>query len=257
MDNSFHTSFIPKKPVVSSNRNFQTNRSFNIIGFIATLVVLFVILSAVGIYFYKDYLNKQLLAKKNSLTITRDSLEEKTLLELQSFNKRLDSSKKIVAGHYVISPFFELLHSVTLPQVQFSDFTAVMSNDGKGLAVSMNGLAKDYRTVAIQADVFNGEEAKVFKDVSFTNFKLSDEKNNKGFVSFNVSFFVDPSFLSFENNILKYKNTEIEKDVMQEQSLEVIDEKNTSVENTTEKTAEKPATNKKEVNTLPANTNNQ
>lgn len=193
----------------TNTRKAFKSRSFNFLSFVSSLLIIVVLLAVAGLYFYKDYLNKEIKSKSNSLTITRESLEEGTLIELQSFNRRLNSSKKLLANHTVISPFFELLGALTLPEVQFNNFSGVLSSDGKGLAVTMGGLAKDYRTIAVQSDIFNSEKAKSFNDVSFSDLSLSDGKNTKGFVNFKVSFFVDPSFISFENNILKYKNTEI------------------------------------------------
>lgn len=224
-NNSFHTSFIPKKPMVSTDtRQAFKSSSFNILSFFVGLLVVGAFVVVIGMYFYKDYLNKEIESKSNSLAITRENLEEGTLVELQSFNRRLNSSKKILANHTVISPFFEILGTLTLPEVQFNNFSGVLSNDGKGLAVTMGGLAKDYRTVAVQSDIFNSEKAKFFNDVSFADLSLSDGKNTKGLVNFTVSFFVDPSFLSFENNILKYKDNQ-ETNVIQESNLENLNTK--------------------------------
>lgn len=249
MDNSFHTSFIPKKPVVSNGRSVQ-NRSLNIFSILATLVLLFVILSAVGLFFYKEYLNKQLLSKSDSLRITRESLEEKTLIDLQTFDRRLESSKNLISKHTVISPFFDILSSVTHPDVQFNSFSGVMSSDGKGLAVSMGGLAKDYRTVAIQSDILNSDKAKAFTDVSFQDLKLSDGKNTKGHVNFKVSFFVDPSFLSFENYILKNNDINVE-------TKDLTKEDDTSKKSNIENTKIESNLNVVDKVNLPKNTSNQ
>lgn len=245
MDNSFHTSFIPKKPVLSDNRNFRSKSSFDILSFVATLVIIFTILAIVGLYLYKAYMSKQVLSKVKSLELIRESLEEKTLLELQTFNKRLNSSKNLLAKHIVVSPLFELLNVLTLPNVQFDTFTSVLSD--KGLAVSMSGLAKDYRTIAVQSDIFNSEKAEAFKEVKFTDLKLSDEKNSKGLVSFKISFFVDPNFISFENNILKYKDTDIaeDKEGVKKDLSQIVDLQK-SENNNKEKEENKLSDNKKE-----------
>lgn len=202
-NHSFSTSFIPKKPMVPTQGNFRSRKSFDIFSFLSTFVVLVTILISVGIYFYKINLENEVKSKQNSLAVARESLEEGTLLELQIFNKRLISSNKILANHHVLSPFFELLGDLTLEDIQYTSFNGVISE--KGLAVTMGGLGRDYKTVAIQSDILNSEDAKSLKDVSFSDLKLSDEKDSKGFVSFNVSFFVDKTFLAFENNLLKYK----------------------------------------------------
>lgn len=86
------------------------------------------------------------------------------------------------------------------------NFTGVLSDSG--FAVSMGGLAKDYRTIAVQSDLLNSDKAKGLNDVSFTNLKLSNEKDSKGYVSFDVSMIVDPSFISFENVLLQKKSTD-------------------------------------------------
>lgn len=209
MDNNtfHHTSFIPKKPVVTNGQRFQKpKKSFGFLSFFTTLVIVFIVFVTGGLYLYKDFLNKEIESKSQSLAITRESLEEGTLIELQNFNRRLNSSKNLLANHIVISPFFNLLNALTLPEVQYVNFTGVLSDSG--FAVSMGGLAKDYRTIAVQSDLLNSDKAKGLNDVSFTNLKLSNEKDSKGYVSFDVSMIVDPSFISFENVLLQKKSTD-------------------------------------------------
>jgi hypothetical protein len=67
----------------------------------------------------------------------------------------------------------------------------------------MSGIARDYKSIALQADVFNTNEGRMFKDVVFSN--ITKDKNN--YVTFNVEFNVDPKLLSYGNSIT---NKEVE-----------------------------------------------
>lgn len=174
-------------------------------------VIAFVLLIVVGgayagLYFYRSGLTASIAEAKKSLKLAEGSFEPEAISDLQLFDKRVIASKQVLASHIILSPFFDLLSSLTLPSVQFNGFNISVGSDGKNFVVKMSGLAKDYRSIAIQAQTFNSNEGKYFKDVVFSNLTLSDEKENKGYVSFDISFYVDPVLMSYEKQILNYLN---------------------------------------------------
>ena len=85
------------------------------------------------------------------------------------------------------------IHS--LPSVQYTKFDQ-QNTDGVFL-VKMSGLATDYKSIALQADVFNSAKGRSFKNVVFSN--LTKNKNNN--VAFDIEFTVDPALLSYEKSI--------------------------------------------------------
>jgi len=202
MENSFQTSFIPKKPMMASSVSVSGKEPVNFFSVIATLLLIVSILTAAGLFVYKIYLTKQKETLSSSLLINRDSFEKDTIDELELFNKRTDSAKKILSNHVILSPLFALLGGITIPQVQYTRFDQQIDDKGV-VTVDMTGTARDYRSIALQADIFNGPKGSSLKNVLFSN--LIKDKNNN--VSFNLKFNVNPEILSYEKSVLLEQST--------------------------------------------------
>lgn len=181
----------------------------SIFSVIATLLIIVTIVSYVGLFFYKRILIGQISGLQSSLSRAKESFEPETISELQLFDKRTTVSKQVMSSHIVLSPFFELLGKLTIPSVQYVKFSEEFSPEKNGFYVKISGLAKDYKSIALQAEVFNSKEGKYFKDVVFSNLQLSNSKEDKGYIGFDVTFTIDPSLISFEKNILNsfYSNS--------------------------------------------------
>lgn len=198
MENSFQTSFIPKKPITSDRPIAKTPKSlFSILSFVLLLVTLVI---AGGLFFYKSYLIKQKESFSVSLDKMRNNFDQDTIKDLENFDKRVTTSKTVLNNHIVLSPMFQLIGDLTIPSVQYTKFEH--SNSEGEFQVHMTGVANDYRSVALQADVFNTPKARYFKNVVFSN--LSKDKNN--YVTFDIEFLVDPVLLSYEKNSLLNDN---------------------------------------------------
>lgn len=191
MENSFQTSFIPKKPITSSVSAKEPKSLFSII---ATFLLVASLIGTAGLYVYKSYLAKQKESSSSSLTLIRDSFEKDTIDELDLFNKRTEASKQILNSHIVLSPMFNLLGEITIPSIQYTKLE--QQANGAGFLVKIEGVARDYRAIALQSDMFNGVKGRSFKNVVFSN--LAKDKSNN--ITFNLEFDVDPSILSYENN---------------------------------------------------------
>jgi hypothetical protein len=155
-----------------------------------------------GILFvYKLYLTKQVASASDSLALVRDTFEKDTIAELELYDKRTQSAKQILSKHVVFSPMFTLLGEITIPSIQYTSFTE--TSDDKGNTVTIDGLARDYRSIALQADMFNSTKGRSFDNVLFSN--LVKDKNNN--IGFNLKFTVGPELLSYENNVLSEQGT--------------------------------------------------
>lgn len=193
MENSFQTSFIPKKPITSGVPD-KAPKSFLLI--IAIFLLVFSILGALGLFVYKNYLVKHKNALSSSLAIVRDTFEKDTIDELSLFNNRTENAKQILNNHIILSPLFTRLGEITIPTVQYTSFNH--NTDTNGFHVVINGAARDYRSIALQSDAFNSPKGQVFKNVVFSN--LTKDKNNS--INFDLEFYVDPTLLSYEKNNL-------------------------------------------------------
>ena len=203
-NNSLQTSFIPKKPLSESPAVVVHHHSSGILYFISIFLLILSIVSAIGLYLYKNILNNQIAGLQQSLATAKSSFEPDTIANLQLFNSRLSVSNQLLASHTVFSPFFTLLGTLTIPSIQYKQFDVEQSSDGKSFAVKMSGVARDYKSIALQAQVFNSNQGNYFKNVVFSNLALSIDPAEKGYVDFNVSFDVDPTLISYEKQISNY-----------------------------------------------------
>ncbi len=207
-NNSFQTSFIPKKPILSATTSSpRVHESMSIFTFLAIIFLIISCLASLGLYLYRGTLIVKVKTMQASLKATKSDFEADTISELQFFDKRMSASRGVLAGHKVLSPVFSLLSSLTIPSVQFTKFTTDSTEDGKNINVKMSGVAKDYKSIALQAQVFNSNQGKYFKDVVFSNLTLSEDKEHKGYVKFEIAFSVDPALISYEKNISQTNKT--------------------------------------------------
>jgi len=191
MENSFQTSFIPKKLITPETQVKQPKSLFSLV---AIFLLIVTVLASVFLYVYKIYLTKQEGSLSASIALNRDSFEKDTIEELELFNKRTSSAKEILSNHIILSPMFKLLEEITIPSIQYTKFEQETSE--KGFVVNMEGVALDYRSIALQADMFNTTKGRSFENVLFSN--LTKDKNN--YITFNLSFTVSPDLLSYEKN---------------------------------------------------------
>ena len=200
MENSFQTSFIPKKPIVANTAAATSSNTTSISMVVSVFILVVMLAAAGGLYFYKNYsLVKEKEKLSSNLFQIRDSFDKDTIAELEMYDKRTATAKEVLSSHIVLSPLFEKINELTLSTIQFTKFDHKTTNNS--FSVRMSGIARDYKSIALQADVFNTSKGNAFKDVIFSN--LTKDKNN--FVTFDVEFSVDPSLLSYTNNITNRK----------------------------------------------------
>lgn len=199
----FETSFIPKQPLVGGF--VEADIPHNKMGFLMFLSILLLVSMIVvtgGLYLYKNFMINKVASLEESMGIAKESFEPESISEMQLFDKRMNVSTQILSTHTVFSPVFTLLSELTIPSIQFTKFLIEPSSDGKNVSVRMSGLAQDYKSIALQSQVYNGPKGKYFKDVVFLNLVLQNDKINKGYVGFDVTFNVDPTLLSYTKSIL-------------------------------------------------------
>jgi len=194
MENSFQTSFIPKRPVTTNPVPHKSSTS--LFSILAVLLLIIMGVASGGLFLYKNYLIGQKKVLSSSLAKVRDSFEKNTIDELELYDKRSSAAKQILDGHIVLSPLFALLGDLTIPEVQYTKFSHDTTD--KGFSVKLSGVAADYRSIALQADSFNSTKGRSFRNVVFSN--LTKNKDNS--VGFDLEFTVDPTLLSYEKNVL-------------------------------------------------------
>lgn len=199
MENSFQTSFIPKKPIVQNGASSITStgsKTTSISMVITVFILISIIVATVGLYFYRDYLQKNKENLSATLFKMRGSFDNDTIVALELYDKKATVAKQVLKGHIVLSPLFDTLNDLTLSSIQYTKFEHSTTKEGI-FSVKMSGVARDYKSIALQADVFNTTKGAMFKDVIFSN--LTKDKSNN--VTFDLEFDVDPLLLSYSNHI--------------------------------------------------------
>lgn len=203
MENSFQTSFIPKKPIMGNATPSSGGKTTSISIVVSVAILVVMILSSVGLFLYKDYLLKNRETLSSDLSKIKDSFDKDTIAELELYDNRMTTAKQILGSHIVLSPLFKSISDLTLSSIQYTDFSHEMKDNV--FSVRMSGVARDYKSIALQADVFNTSKGAMFKEVIFSN--ITKDKNN--YVTFDLDFMVDRALLSYANNIV---NSEPKKD---------------------------------------------
>ncbi len=189
------SSFIPKKnPVSSPMPGQQTRRSVNVFLLISAIIFVISILSAGGVFIYEQVANKNIEEQKNQLERAKDAFDPRLIEELARLDKRISVAEALMADHITVSPFFELLSSLTLQSISFESFSFTKDDLGN-LGVEMSGVSKNYTSIALQSDLLGNNENII--DPIFSNFVLDEDGN----VSFELSLFLNNNFLLYENSI--------------------------------------------------------
>ncbi len=181
-------SFIPKTRLTSSSMRNRKGFDAGTLG--ATFILLVSLALFGGVYFYKSSLQKENDAAIASLNIAKEAFEPSLLTELSRLNNSINSAKTILSKHIVPSEILNLISTLALKEVFFSNFA--YSADSKSILVKMAGEAKSYTGIALQAKIF--EENDAVENVSFSNLSLKDA----GKVGFNVELTVKPDFLIYK-----------------------------------------------------------
>ncbi len=202
MEPKYQTSFIPKKPITSTGQV----RSGGMGLLLLVSIIIFLVSLGLGGYVLleKNILIQKITADQatietNKSGLVSDSITVESLLQL---NSRINVAKVLLAKHVAISPVFNFLQTATLKSVRFKNFTfsaASKNTDGTTkISVQMSGVAKDWETVASQADEFGKTDYnKIITEPKISNLGL----NADGSVSFTFTAYVTTDYLMYGNNI--------------------------------------------------------
>ena len=194
MEQNFQTSFIPKKPIVKERAT--ASRPVGLALIISLLVLFTVLLATGGLYFYKGVTEKQIASMENTLNLAKVRFEPQKIAELQVLDKRLIAGTDILSRHISVTPIFKLLEEITMKTVRFTEFSYELeSEDSSKIAVKMSGIARGYRAIALQSDLFAQNENLI--DPVFSNLTLDPNAN----VLFDLDFSVDANFVNYKHTL--------------------------------------------------------
>ena len=200
MEAKYQTSFIPKKPVTTTGQRSSGGMSLLLL---ISILIFLVSLGSVAyvILFKQAYIKnieeEQQTIETNKSGLVSDSLTIESLVELDS---RINVANKLLSNHIAVSPIFNFLQQATLKSVRFKNFsfTSVNKDSTKKVSIQMSGQAKDWETVASQADEFGKTEwKKIIDEPKISNLSL----NSDGSISFIFSAYINPDYLIYSNNV--------------------------------------------------------
>lgn len=195
MEPKFRTSFIPKKTLAtSSSIKKKSGGPLGVVMLLTLVVALGAVVLSVGVFLYQQILETNITRKTETLERARAAFEPALIEELVRIDSRTEAAALILNQHIAPSILFKALEDITLKSVQFKDFSLTRVSDDK-MTLSMKGVANDFRGVALQADVFG--KSKLIRDPIFSNLNIDQGGN----AVFDLSAFVDTSFINFVSNV--------------------------------------------------------
>jgi len=199
MDTKFQTSFIPKAPIVQA-RKAKSGISF----FLLVSIIIFFVSLGLGawVFLEKKILIQEITSEQATITQNKNGLisDSNTVESIIDLDNRINVAKALLANHVSISPIFAFLQQVTLQDVRFNSFTfSSAGKDANGndtVGVEMTGVARDWESVASQADEFDLPDWKnIISEPKLSGFSL----NADGSVAFSFSATINPQFLLYAN----------------------------------------------------------
>lgn len=190
MDPGISPSFIPKKPLVGERRG-------GVYGFLVLIAILLFVASGVaagGVFVYGRVLSGTLETKKEQLETSQKAYDPEVIEELVRLDARINEGRVLLEKHIAPSVIFSFLEENTLADVQFVSFSYVRG-ESNTVKIEMDGVAKDFSTVALQSDRFGA--SKLFREIVFSNIAIGVG----GGVTFTVSAVVSTSDILFSKQL--------------------------------------------------------
>lgn len=191
------TSFIPKKPIDTSDVVVTTHKSGGLVGFLCFFMVLISVLSYGGVYVYNKTLIQQKADLDTKLAKARDSIGTDFVSDMKRLNARITGVKALLSAHVVVTPIFKALQDTTLRTVVYNNFSYELKTDDTtkktAVTVTLTGTAKSYAAIALQSDAYT--KSPIIKNPIFSDLKINTKSNT---VDFKLTFTCDPNDLSYE-----------------------------------------------------------
>lgn len=190
MAQEFQTSFIPKK-------SFDTEKPSagggGILFLISLILFILSLLGAGGAFAYERYLGSSIAAKSQALEDAKSKFEPESIRVLSRLDAKLNQAQSLVDSHIAVSGIFDLVEEITLQTVRFSNFRYTFTP--QGVQLSMSGEAVSFASVALQSDEF--AKNRFITEPVFDGLAVNDIGN----VTFSVTALIDPSVVSYSNQV--------------------------------------------------------
>lgn len=110
--------------------------------------------AAAILFLYQQYLSASIKSNQDSLSKAREAFEPALIEELTRLDTRINVAEDLLSKHIAPSALFALIQSITLQNVQFTNYTYGEPAAGSPLVhISLTGKAKSFQTLALQSDL--------------------------------------------------------------------------------------------------------
>jgi hypothetical protein len=194
MEPKFQTSFIPKKPIGSSQGSgIDVIHGTNVFSIAATIILVFTIIISGGLFLYKNFLVNKIKESDKNIIAARTAFEPEKIKELINVNNKIISAKTLLDKHVVVSKALSLMEVLTTKKMRFSELN--YTNKEGELILNITGEIQTYNALAEQQNIFLKNE--YMKNPVFSNFSLGDN----GSILVNFSTAINPSLVSYKKTI--------------------------------------------------------
>lgn len=182
------TSFVPKQPVKSAARFTRSGGNT----FLMFSLVMFgaAAMGAVGVFAYGEYLKTVEKSKAVTLSAAEESIGSTEVEDFVRSRDRFEAATGILDNHIQVSNFFDLLESITLVNVRYSNFTFGTLEDGTA-EIQLSGEARSFNALAAQSAAFSSQ--KDIRRAIFSGIQVDDS----GAVGFTIDAQVDAELLKY------------------------------------------------------------
>ncbi len=190
MEPKFQTSFIPKKPIVTTpGGRVAVVHDTSVLSIIATVVFIVTVLTAGGLFVYQRVLTSQNEESDKEVAAARSAFQPEIIQKLVEASSRIQASEALLNKHVVVSQLLVLVEKLSMKKVRFTDFDFTYRNNVP--TISAKGEAQSYNTLAQQEEVFSASDD--VKNSEFSNLGL----NETGNVTFDLSATINPTVISY------------------------------------------------------------
>ena len=153
-DSAKKTSFIPKQTMGTlPKRASRRSHSFSIFNLITIVVFVGALIVSIGVFFYKDFTQSALDAKKQELVEFKQTFSNEDFQSIRELDRRISTAKSLLDAHLSPSVMFDALELNTQNVVQFTQFSYTQGGSGE-VEVVLAGQAPRFNTIALQAQRF-------------------------------------------------------------------------------------------------------
>lgn len=212
METKFQTSFIPKKPLVTSGASIppvKHNTGASLFMTLSVMIFIISILSAGGSYAWKQYLTNDQKVLQQQLKKREQEFNIDLISKLKIQNTQIDTAKKLLENHLAISQIFAILSSLTTESIRFLSLSVSSpTGTGDGLKISLTGHGTNFNAVAFQSDVLGHLEQYGLRQIVKNPIVADPALDQKGLVSFGLTATIDPNSLSYAKLIKGSEQTQ-------------------------------------------------